>query len=243
MQTLTFQVLLATDSVDTYAVFLYEEGGMNWNRASRRIIVGYDAKNYIDYLNVNGSNEDFIEMDSFTGNTGSPGEWLFQLTDSDSDLKPEQECYKWASRQEDGVFEEYFQGLPSCPCTYSQARRDWRFWFAWRWGISSGPYCATLVWSRRQSTVECCYDRDTGALLVGGISGGSFKLHHPLFSNRNYVTEDKQPYEYCCRQSKLCSIFFTYRPSDDCTGYDPSQISKLIKCKTSFQYIVWIKTS
>ena len=218
-------MLLASDSVDTYAIFLYEEDGINWNRESRRIVIGYDAKNYIDYLNVDAS-DDFTTIDTLTGNTGSVGEWYFQLTDPDSDINFEKECFKWVARQDEDVFEEYFEGLPSCPCTWFQARRDWRFWFAWRWGLSSGPNCGTLIWSRRQSTIECCYD-DSGALLVGGKSGGSYKLYHPLFSNREYITEDKQPYEHCCQFSKLCSLFYTYRPSDNCSGYDASQISKI----------------
>lgn len=225
-QTVTFQVLLLSDLVDTYSVFLYEEGGINWSRNSRHIVIGYDAKNYVDYLNVEEVNsKNFFQIDTLIGNTGNEGIWLFKLTDSDSDLNPEQECYKWA-QQEDNLFKDYFEGLPSCPCTHSQARRDWRFWFGWRWGLSSGINCATLIWSRRQSTVECCYDDDTGALVVGGISGGSYKLYHPLVSNRDYVIEDKQPYEYCCQLSKLCPIFYSHRPSDDCSGYDPSEISK-----------------
>ena len=223
-QTLTFQLLLASDSVDTYAVFLYEKDGIIWNRESRDIVIGYDSKNYISYLNVDGS-KNFIEIDTLTGNTDSEGEWYFQLTDGDDDTNYERECFKWANRQKKNVFEEYFEGLPVCPCTRQQARRDWRFWFGWRWGLSSAPNCATLVWSGRQSTTECCYD-DSGALLVGMSAGGSYKLHHPWFSNRDYITEDEQPYEYCCQRSDHCSMFYTHRPSDDCTGYDASQISE-----------------
>ena len=229
-QTLTFQVLLGSDSVDTYAVFLYQEGGINWDRDSREIVIGYDSKDYVNYHNLDDSDK-FTEIDTVTGNTGSAGEWYFQLTDPDSQLDPEQECFKWVARQEEGTFEDYFEGLPSCPCTESQARRDWRFWFGWRWGLSSRENCATLVWSGRQSTVECCYDEDSGALLAGGNTAGSFKLHHPFFSNKKYITEDKQPYEHCCESSRLCSVYYTHRPSDDCSGYDPSRISELISRK------------
>ena len=214
-------------------MFLYREGGINWNRDSREIVIGYDSKDYVNYLNVEDS-DSFTEIDIVTGNTGNMGEWYFRLIDPDSDLDPEQECFKWVGRQEKKTFEDYFEGLPSCPCTWSQARRDWRFWFGWRWGLSSGPNCATLVWSRRQSTVECCYDESSGALLVEGPSGGSYKLHHPLFSNREYITEDKQPFEYCCQSSKLCSMFYAYRPSDDCSGYDPSEISEFPSSGSNF---------
>lgn len=210
--------------MDTYAIFLYEEGGINWDREQRHIVIGYDSKNYVDYLNVDDI-ENILRIDSLTGNTGTAGEWYFKLTDSDNEINSEQECFKWVARQEEDTFKKYFEGLPSCPCTQWQAWRDWRFWFGWRWGLSSGPNCATLIWSRRQSTIECCYD-DSGALQVEGISGGSYKLHHPWFSNKQYITEDKQPYEHCCQFSKRCPIFYSHRPSDDCSGYEPSQISK-----------------
>lgn len=223
-QTLTFQLLLASDSVDTYAIFLYEEGGINWDREHRRIGIGYDAKDYVNYLNVDNS-EDFIIIDSITGNTGNAGEWYFKLTGSGNEINFEQECFKWVTRQKEDTFQRYFEGLPSCPCTWWQARRDWRFWFGWRWGLSLGPNCATLIWSGRQSTIECCYD-DSGALQIAGISGGSYKLYHPWFSNKQYIIEDKQPYEHCCHFSKLCHIFYSHRPSDNCSRYEPSQISK-----------------
>lgn len=190
-------------------------------------MVGYDAKNYVNYQNVElTGTDDYTDIDSSIGNTGKPGEWYFLLTDPDA-INSEQECFKWATRQDNDIFEEYFDGLPSCPCTQSQARRDWRFWFGWRWGLSSGPNCATFLWSRRQSTIECCYD-SSGGLLVGGVSGGSYKLYHPFFSNRQYITEDKIPYENCCLLSDHCSMFYTYRPSDNCSEYDPSQISKTV---------------
>lgn len=223
-QTLTFQLLLASDSVDTYAIFLYEEGGINWDREHRRIVIGYDAKDYVNYLNVDNS-EEFIIIDSITGNTGNAGEWYFKLTGSGNEVNFEQECFKWVTRQEEDTFEKYFEGLPSCPCTRWQAWRDWRFWFGWRWGLSSGPNCATLIWSGRRSTIECCYD-DSGALQVAGISGGSYKLYHPLFSNTQYIINDKQPREHCCQFSKLCHFFYSHRPSDNCSRYEPSRISK-----------------
>ena len=216
-------------------MFLYEEGGINWNRDSRNIVIGYDAKDYVHYLNVDNS-ESFTEIDTVTGNTGKAGEWYFQVIDPDLDLDPEQECFKWVGQQEEDTIEEYFAGLPSCPCTQSQAKNDWRFWFGWSWGLSSGPNCATLVWSGRQSTVECCYDEGTGALLVGGTTGGSYRLHHPLFSHEDYVTEDQQPFKHCCQSSKLCSFFYTYRPSDDCSGYDPSKISEFFPSKKVIFY-------
>ena len=219
---LTFQLALATDFVDTYAFFLYEENGLNWKREYQNIVVGYDAKDYVNYLNVQvNSSEDYLNLDSFAGNTRSTGMWYFKLSDPDSDTNFVQKCLKWAERQEEDVVMKYFEGLPVCPCTRQQADRDWRFWFGWSWGLTSDPDCAALVWSGRQSTIECCYDTK-GALLVGPSTGGSYKLYHPWFESKNYIAEDKNPRSYCCQLSDFCSTFYKYRPSDNCSGYDPS---------------------
>ena len=207
-------------------MFLYQKNGTNWNRENRKIVIGYDAKDYVNFKNVEVSEDDYLTIDTVIGNTGEEGEWHFQVTGSGEETNYEKECFQWEQRQKEGTVEEYFEGLPSCPCTRWQAQLDRRFWFGWRWGLSTSPNCATLVWSRRQSTIECCYDEDTGALQVGPKAGGSYKLYHPWFFSTESVTEDKQAYTYCCELSNQCSTFYTYRPSDDCSSYIPSRPSK-----------------
>ena len=219
---MTFQVVLTTDYVNTYAFFLYEEGEINWNidqRQRQRIVVGYDAKDYVNYLNVQLQNStDFLTIDTVIGNTGFPGQWYFSLTSPRTE-NFEGLCLEWAKRQSEDL-NDNFAGLPSCPCTRRQAWRDRRFFFAFFWGLSSRPNCATMLFSRRQSSIECCYD-SRGSLLVGPTTGGTYQLFNPLFSPRENTVEDRLPYDYCCTFSERCSTYYEYRPSDDCSDYDP----------------------
>ncbi len=231
MQTVTFQLVLATDYIRTYAFYLYEEDGFNWDterRQRQRIAIGYDARDYVNYLNVElPSMNDFLMIDDVTGNTGLPGEWYFDFSSPDTGTNFEQLCLEW-SKQQTSNAADYFSNLslPSCPCTWWQARRDWRFWFAYYWGYSSQPNCATLLFSRTQSTIECCYSWSDGSLLVGPNEGGTYKLYNSLFHPEEYYTEDLLPYEYCCRLSGRCSTYYQHRPSDDCSNYIP-----LRRCK------------
>ena len=169
-------------------------------------------------------------MDAITGNTGQLGEWYYNFTSSESDANSEQLCLEWSRKERIGInntLETHFAGLPSCPCTRQQARRDWRFWFAHFWGLSSRSNCATLLWSGRQATIECCYDTD-GSLLVGPNAGGSYLLYNPLFRFNSYFREDRLPYQRCCENSDRCDLFYTYRPSDDCSNYEPPRRCKCV---------------
>lgn len=192
-----------------------------------RVVIGHDPKDYTNYHNVAlPPGTQYSVMDKIIGNTGELGQWYFNFT-SDSETNSEQLCLEWDRRERLKIenFETHFSGLPSCPCTRRQARRDWRFWFASFWGLSSRPNCATLLWSRRQATIECCYG-DDGSLLVGPSTGGSYLQHNPLFSFRGYFTEDRTPYQQCCEKSERCGLFYTHRPSDNCSNYIPPRRCK-----------------
>lgn len=210
--------MLATDYLTTYAFFLYEDEA-TWSLRRQfwpRIVIGHDNKDYVNYKSIRLSRQQYLRIHSVQGNTGLAGEWYFNYT-AQGELDSAKRCLQWAQRQ-DGNTSASFEGLPSCPCTRQQARRDWRFWFGYYWGLSARPNCATLLFSRRQSTIECCYD-DDGSLIIGAKDGGSYLLNNPLFRNQQSVLEDRQPHRHCCEDTELCGQYYHHRPSDDCSKY------------------------
>lgn len=183
------------------------------------IVIGYDINDGENYLNVNVDQEDgYLFINSIIGNTGQYGQWYFGYTPTE--LKPEQLCFKWANEQDRILGESLVTSLPSCPCSKAQALYDWRFLFAYWIGLSSDPNCATLLFSRMQSTIECCYDEDDGSLIIGPKKRGTVKLFNPLFHPAEYRDQDKVPYEQCCNGSQRCQIFYKHRPSHDCDLYE-----------------------
>ncbi len=215
----TFQLVLATDFIQTHAFYLYQDSTLSlppW----QRVVAGFDAKDFQNYHNLEFPSQ---LLNGTVGNTGSVGEWHFNLTSPDPLLTPEQRCMMWAKRQEAVDTTQLGPSLfqpGSCPCTRRQAQRDWRFWFAYYWGLSRQD-CATVLFSRSQHTLECCYDR-FGALIVGpSAGGGSYKLYNPLNFIRESFLEDSRPYEDCCVDSNRCRLYHQYRPSDDCSHYAP----------------------
>lgn len=218
----TFQMVLATDYIQTHVLFLFQDGSTINLFSWQHVVVGYDRRDFVNYLNAEVATQaDFSLLHQLPGNTGRTGEWYFNITTDMNDTLAEARCLIWSLRQEE--FNE--SALQFCPCTRRQARRDWRYWFAYYWGLSSRPNCATLLFNCRQSTIECCYD-DFGALIVGPNQGGSHKLYNPLFFFHQHFLEDERPYDDCCVRSNLCHLYYKYRPSDDCSGYSPRIPSK-----------------
>lgn len=207
--------------MQTHAFYIYLNSTLalpSW----QRVVVGFDARDLTNYHNVELQSEETSRLHTLTGNTGRIGEWYYNFSTPVEDFSAEQRCAMWAQRQET-VAANATSGSSlalACPCTRQQAQRDWSFWFGYYWGLSSYPGCATVLFSRSQSTIECCYD-DAGALIVGPRLGGSFKLYNPLFFYQQNFFEDVRPYRDCCVDSNRCRTYYKYRPSDDCSAYSP----------------------
>ena len=212
---MTFQLVLATDYVHTYGYFLYNDTNWNTNLMSgRHVTIGYDARDFINYVRINLPSQHLVDVE---GNTGINGEWYFNFTSSEA-TNPYRLCRTWS--YEHTNFYNYIPSRILCPCTHQQALLDWRFWFGYFWGVSSRPNCATFIFSQLQGTTECCYDSD-GSLIIGPRSGGSYLQYNPLFYYHQYFSEDYLPHEYCCIESKLCQLYYEHRPSSDCYQYSP----------------------
>jgi len=89
LQTNTFQCVLATDGVESFVVFLYAHGNIQWTtgRASggfrglfgTEALAGINAGNRINSITINGSRTpEIINIDK-TSNVQVPGVWMFQV--------------------------------------------------------------------------------------------------------------------------------------------------------------------
>ena len=223
-----FQLVIATDFLQTHAFYLYDNSTVNdtFSPCQQRIyraVMGYDARDFQNYFNLDLTPGELTMLHDRPGNTGREGDWHFDFTLPPEQATAEQRCMIWAKRQR-GIDIASLE-VQSCPCTRQQIRYDRRFWFGYYSGLSSRPNCATLLFSGSQHTLECCYD-ESGALTVGPNEGGGFRLYNPLFFYENYNQEDQLPYDDCCVSSQRCTLYYAHRPSVDCSDYEP-----LVPCK------------
>ena len=88
-QTNTFQCILATNNVQTYAIFQYADGLIQWTTGDGSggsgglggipAQVGFNAGDSVSYSNVPGSRTPAIINITSTSNVLVPGQWIFQV--------------------------------------------------------------------------------------------------------------------------------------------------------------------
>ena len=224
---------IVSNGIRTFAVTLYDDE--NWDFPSwyssytfNQPLIGYSGGDLINFetLPIN-----FWELNETVGNTGVRGAWIFPMFDTSANYDAEERCLEWYMNEREAgavnLVNDSF--INACPCTYRQARRNWR----WRWGFNYGTRdrCTFLWWPRRPGlrwgrepfgTIECCYN-DVDELIVGRPAGGTSKRFHFYYEAVSHIHSDLVPYQDCCVRSnrtELCERFYELRVSDDCSRFD-----------------------
>ena len=91
LQTNTFQCVLATNGDESFVMFLYACGRMEWTTGDRsggvnglggnEALAGVNAGNGINQFTIPGSQTPDIINIAHTSNVDSPGIWMFQVTE------------------------------------------------------------------------------------------------------------------------------------------------------------------
>ena len=88
-QTNTFQCILATDSVNSYAIFKYADGLIQWTsgdlqspRGNEEAQVGFNEGDGENYASVPGSLTTAIINIASKSNVGVPGQWVAKISSS-----------------------------------------------------------------------------------------------------------------------------------------------------------------
>ncbi|XP_068679238.1 mucin-like protein isoform X1 [Montipora foliosa] len=199
-----------------------------------------------NYLNMEGSGTllGMLALDEKKGNsTDVMGRHFWRIENVDPES---QKCRTWANEQQLMDIIAYTDLSDhdrnfACPCTLFQAWFDVRFF--WNWWENPWPdYCFK---SRRSTWVLryvprkgyvyillkqlCCYSIDWdvsfGSLKVGEPDGGHvsaefYRSSWWYFPWSGTVVTDQEAYKSCCVDTPhLCSVFYRYRPSHDCSDY------------------------
>lgn len=89
----TFQLVLVTDGVFSFAIFTYPENGVNWASYPRGLyspstyaVAGFNVGDGDRSLELPGSGTAEVErLDKMPGNVGRGGQWVYRI-DSDAPL-------------------------------------------------------------------------------------------------------------------------------------------------------------
>ncbi|TNN66489.1 Fibrillin-1 [Liparis tanakae] len=230
-ETNTFQCVLTTDGVRSFALLRY--GEMLWgpgHRLYHDALIGYTdgssshREPTVPPGNLFGPGGRYRPQ-QVKGVMGKPGQLVYDLAGrAGSDVDPGIRCQAWATKEPDPT--EWTKELSPCPCTRTQAQEDLSFLQdttdagsrvktlrGQRWGVPGGHIFQSILSNRRGSGKRCVYEPD-GPLLAGYseryFSGSSMEKH---------IDDDLLPFQWCCIESPLCHLYLNMRPVDRCQGY------------------------
>ncbi|KAL0593577.1 Mucin-4 [Plecturocebus cupreus] len=229
----TYQAILSTDGSRSYALFLYQSGGMQWDAAQHAgslVLMGFSSGDgYFENspLMLQPVWEKYRPDRLLNSNLGLRGLQFYRLHREE---RPNYRltCLQWLRSQPQRPSWGWNQ--VSCPCSWQQGRWDLRFrpvsigdtsfppslglsetgLVSGRWAPSSRQLCSFTSW---QGGVCCSYG-PWGELLEG------WHVQSP----RQFGAQELEPQSWCCRwnhKPDLCALYRQRRPRVGCAAYRP----------------------
>ncbi|XP_036705568.1 LOW QUALITY PROTEIN: mucin-4 [Balaenoptera musculus] len=212
--TSTYQAILSTDGSRSYALFLYQSGGMQWDvtrRPGNPVLIGFSSgdgyfKN--SPLTFQPVWEKYRPDQFLDSNSGLRGLQIYKLHKEE---KPNYrlQCLQWLKRQ--SQWPSWGWNQISCPCSWRQGLWDLRFQpinIAWS-GLGSRQLCSFSSWRGG----VCCSYGPWGELLQG------WRVQSPW-----QFDQELEPQNWCCRfndKPSFCALYQLRRPRVSCAGYQP----------------------
>ncbi|XP_054138994.1 mucin-4 [Melozone crissalis] len=218
-QTSTYQAVLSTDGSRSFALLLYQDGGMRWDYsrlAAANVLIGFSSGNgYAQNNELTQEPRAVKYRPDQHSSTGSDvrGLWIYRL-DSRSRVNYRLQCLAWLDTEPAPA--TWNSQLPPCPCSRPQAELDPRY----RW--SRGPadtsvrMLRTAAPSPAGAGVRCLYQG--GSLLEGWQERAWSPPFHAA------TDTELEAFDWCCRRvgkPLFCARFAEKRPRVDCEGYVP----------------------
>ncbi|XP_049591742.1 fibrillin-2 isoform X1 [Syngnathus scovelli] len=231
-ETNTFQCILATDGVRSFALLQY--GEMRWGPGQREhhdALIGYMAGKSVHKESTTPPENIFgpggrYRPQQIKGPLGKLGQIVYDLSGpNESEATPGLACQAWAMKQPDPA--DWTHGLPSCHCTRTQALEDLSFLQDTaeqgsqlkilrdqRWGADGGHFFRSILANKYGAGKRCVYDPQ------GPLLAGYNERYVSRQSTQKHIDEDLLPFQWCCIGSPLCHLYLKKRPIDRCQGYN-----------------------
>ncbi|KAI4033179.1 mucin 4, cell surface associated [Homo sapiens] len=212
----TYQAILSTDGSRSYALFLYQSGGMQWDvaqRSGKPVLMGFSSGDgYFENSPLMSQPvwERYRPDRFLNSNSGLQGLQFYRLHREE---RPNYrlECLQWLKSQP--RWPSWGWNQVSCPCSWQQGRRDLRFQpvSIGRWGLGSRQLCSFTSWRGG----VCCSYGPWGEFREG------WHVQRPW-----QLAQELEPQSWCCRWNDkpyLCALYQQRRPHVGCATYRPPQ--------------------
>ncbi|XP_016155942.1 PREDICTED: mucin-4 [Ficedula albicollis] len=218
-QTSTYQAVLTTDGSRSFALLLYQDGGMRWDYtklAAANVLIGFSSGNGYAQNNKLTQKPPAVKYrpDQYSS-TGSDvrGLWIYRL-DSRSRVNYRLQCLAWLDTEPAPA--TWNRQLPPCPCSRPQAELDPRYHWSRGPEDTSVRMLRTVSPSPAGAGVRCLYQ---GGSLLEGWQERTWSLPFHTATDR-----ELEAFDWCCRRvgkPLFCARFAEKRPRVGCEGYVP----------------------
>lgn len=207
----TYQAILSTDGSRSYALFLYQSGGMRWDVTQglyNRVLMGFSSGDgYFENspLTFRPAVEKYRPDRFLNSRLGIRGLQVYRLH---REVWPNYrlKCLRWLESQPQQP--SWGWNKISCPCSWQQGRRDFRFW-----RINTG------LWGREL----CSFSSGRGGVCCSYGTWGEFREGWRMHSPWQF-DEEQEAQNWCCRwndKPSFCVQYQLRRPRISCAGYRP----------------------
>ncbi|XP_046515770.1 mucin-4 isoform X1 [Equus quagga] len=209
----TYQAILSTDGSRSYALFLYQSGGMQWDvtqRPSNSVLMGFssgDGHYENSPLTLLPAWEKYRPDQFLNSSLGVRGLQVYRLHREERP-NPRLRCLQWLKSQPQ--WPHWGWNQLSCPCSWWQGLQDLRFQpISIGWGLGSRQLCSFSSWRGG----VCCSYGPWGELLEG------WRVQNPW-----QFDQELEAQNWCCRwndKPSFCILYQQWRPRIGCAGYRP----------------------
>ncbi|NXP51085.1 MUC4 protein, partial [Heliornis fulica] len=205
-RTSTYQAVLTTDGKHSFALLLYQDGGMRWDYArlaTGNVLIGFssgDGHAQNNELTQKPLADKYRPDQHSSAGTDVRGLWIYRL-DSRSRVNYRLRCLVWLDTQPTPA--AWNTKVLPCPCSQPQAELDPRY--RWSRGAEHSPLPPGV-------------SHEGGSLLEG--------WQERVWSPPTHLGADREleAFDWCCRRVEkplFCARFAEKRPRVSCEGYAP----------------------
>lgn len=208
----TYQAILSTDGSVSYALFLYQSGGMRWDvsqHLQNHVLMGFTSGDgYFENspLTFRPASEKYRPDRFLNSRLGIRGLQVYRLH---REVRPNfrLKCLQWLESQPQQPSWGWNQ--ISCPCSWQQGRWDLRFW-----PVNTG------WWNSRQL---CSFSSRGGGVCCSYGPWGEFREGWRMHSPWQF-DQEREAQNWCCHWNNKPSFCVQYqrrRPRISCVWYRP----------------------
>ncbi|XP_068880641.1 mucin-4 isoform X3 [Aphelocoma coerulescens] len=218
-QTSTYQAVLTTDGNRSFALLLYQDGGMRWDYtklAAANVLIGFSSGNGYAQNNELAQKPRAAKYrpdQHSSTDSDVRGLWIYRL-DSRSRVNYRLQCLAWLDTEPAPA--TWNRQLPPCPCSQPQAELDPRYHWSRGPADTSVRMLRTASPSPAGAGVRCLYQ---GGSLLEGWQERSWSLPFHTATDK-----ELEAFDWCCKRvgkPLFCARFAGKRPRVGCEGYVP----------------------